>query len=518
LAGGWRAGNQSIGFDASDNSGIAETRVLVDGNVTARLGHGCDHTLPAPCPQGGDSYELNTNTLKPDGPHTISLQAVDAAGVVTQSDHRVLVDNSPPAPPRQVEVDGGEGWRSSNSFSLRWQNEADTGAPVAGAEYELCPASGQNCQRGQATGANLTTLAGLKAPAAGDYLLRLWLRDAAGNQDRRNAASPVHLRYDDEPPSAAFKGINPANPTRMAVEVTDRVSGLGGGSIEIKSERGKAWRPLASRVQDGQVVADLEDEHLRDGIYDLRALVADQAGNQRSTDRRLDGSAARLTLPLRLKTRLRVGAPRKTRSRGRARTALHRKIRVNFGRRVRLRGRLTTADGTAFPGAEILVMRRLDQAGAAPTPVATLRTSRTGRFSYLAPKGVNREILFRYTGTQTIRSITRTVLIRVRARTTFHPLRGSYINGELIRFRGRLRGGHIPTTGKLVEVQVRLRGKWRTFVTTRADRRGRWQRGYHFSGTRGRQVYRFRAVIPREASYPYVTGKSRRSRVVVRGL
>ena len=49
----------------------------------------------------------------------------------------------------------------------------------------------------------------------------------------------------------------------------------------------------------------IDDEHLPDGIYDLRARAVDLAGNERSTDRLADGRRAALALPLRIKTRLR---------------------------------------------------------------------------------------------------------------------------------------------------------------------------------------------------------------------
>jgi hypothetical protein len=106
----------------------------------------------------------------------------------------------------------------------------------------------------------------------------------------------------------------------------------------------------------------------------------------------------------------------------------------------------------------------------------------------------------------------------VRARSTIRPSRRTFVNGETMRLRGRLRGGSIPPEGKLVELQVLLRGKWRTFATTRATRRGRWRYDYRFDGTRGRQTYRFRARVPREATYPYETGVSRVVKVRVRGL
>ncbi len=84
--------------------------------------------------------------------------------------------------------------------------------------------------------------------------------------------------------------------------------------------------------------------------------------------------------------------------------------------------------------------------------------------------------------------------------------------------RGRLRGARIPPEGKLVELQVLLRGRFRTFATTRAAGDGRWSYDYRFDGTRGRQVYRFRARIPRESNYPFGTGRSAIARVRVRGL
>jgi hypothetical protein len=149
---------------------------------------------------------------------------------------------------------------------------------------------------------------------------------------------------------------------------------------------------------------------------------------------------------------------------------------------------------------------------------ATLKTNRRGGFSYRAPKGVSRTIRFRYEGTGTIRSATRDVALLVRARTTLRPSRRFFVNGETMRLRGRLRGRGIPPEGKLVELQVLLRGRWRTFATTRAALDGRWYYDYRFDGTRGSQTYRFRARVPREATYPYETGGSRVLRVRVRGL
>jgi hypothetical protein len=193
-------------------------------------------------------------------------------------------------------------------------------------------------------------------------------------------------------------------------------------------------------------------------------------------------------------------------------------VNIKFGRPVRIRGRLTASDGTPFAETDVLVLQRQHVTGAAWTPVATLKTSRSGRFSYLARRGVSREIRFRYGGTSVVRPANRDVYLRVGARSTFHADRDSFVNGETARFTGHLRGDHIPAGGKLVELQVFLRGRFHTFATTHTDDRGRWRYDYRFDGTHGRVKYRFRARVPREATYPFETGSSGAVRVAVHGL
>ena len=73
--------------------------------------------------------------------------------------------------------------------------------------------------------------------------------------------------------------------------------------------------------------------------------------------------------------------------------------------------------------------------------------------------------------------------------------------------------------GKLIYLQVYTRGRWSTFATPRANPvSGLWNEAYRFSATRGLVRYRFRVLVPREASFPYETGTSPSVRVTVRGL
>ena len=86
------------------------------------------------------------------------------------------------------------------------------------------------------------------------------------------------------------------------------------------------------------------------------------------------------------------------------------------------------------------------------------------------------------------------------------------LNGQAVTFTGRLRTLPAPASGKLVELQVRLSGRWQTFRTVRTDAAGRWAVPYRFKRTRGVQHYRFRAQLPHEASYPFRLVARARSR------
>ncbi|MGE3449196.1 MAG: hypothetical protein AB7H92_16645, partial [Microbacteriaceae bacterium] len=514
---GWLGGSQQLSFDAADNVGIRETNVLIDGNPTLGIANGCDYTLRVPCPNQGFSGAVDLRTVRPDGLHTLTLRAVDTAGNPATASRTIRVDNTPPAAPRDLAVVGGDGWRSSNAFSVSWTNpDPGGGAPVGGARYKLCPTDGpvSKCVAGEQSG-SLLSLSDLKVPADGDWKLTLWLVDAAGNASADLAAQPVRLRLDRGAPQLAFRAPDPADPTLVTVDADDGDgSGLASGQIEIRSVRSQTWRPLPTTLTGGRLTARLPDTSLRRGAYLLQARGVDQAGNERSTGLRADGQPAQITLPVRLRTKLKAGK----RVGHREWVRLKHRVRVRYGRAVRISGRLTTVDGNPIANTPLLVYSRARRTSAPTRLIGTVTTSRKGGYSYVIRKGVSRAIRFRYAGTPTIRSASGDVAVLVRASSTIHPRRRSLVNGETIRLHGTLRGTSIPNAGKLVELQVKMRGRYRTFATTRASRGGRWRYDYRFDGTRGQQIYRMRVRIPREATYPYEPGSSPAITVAVRGL
>jgi hypothetical protein len=409
-------------------------------------------------------------------------------------------------------VAGGEGWHRANAFDVTWANpDQGRAAPVAEARYRLCRAAAPGeCREGAQAGTGIAALQGLAVPGAGDWTLQVWLVDAAGNTEPARRSFPVHLRLDAQVDGAAFELPDRGDPRRLAVAVTDHVSGVAPGSIELR-RRGRArWRALPTTLSGARLTALVPDTELADGTYELRALAHDVAGNERVADRYADGSPATIVLPLRGTTRL-AGEARA----GRRRAALGGALTVAFGQRATVRGVLRTATRRPVAGATLLVAT-VPRAGGRARHAATLRTGRDGSFAYTAPAGPSRTVHLLYPGDEVLLPAHVLVRLRVPAAATLRPSRRAVRNGRTVTFTGRLRA-RPPEAGKLVTLQAFYRRAWRTFAITRADARGRFRQGYRFQATVGRVVYRFRARIERESSYPYETGVTPVVTVTVRG-
>jgi hypothetical protein len=527
-SGGWLSGSQSIGFDASDAAGIQNATATVDGREIVHAGNVCDYTYVTPCPQASVSQPVPTAGFGGDGPHTLTLSAVDGAGNPSSVSRTVLIDNTPPDAPQALAVDGGDGWRPTNNFNINLTLAPVTsGAPVAGANWQVCPVGGGPCTPGSASATDLTPQNAelkfpapgtyalpLKLPGPGAYTLKLWLRDAAGNQDSRLSAPPVTLAYDDASPTASFDAPDPNDPTLVAVDTTDRGSGVVSGTIQMRHRGGGNWLTLPTTVSDGRLLSHIDDERLGDGDYEFQATATDAAGNQRITTQRADGSPEIITLPLRLKIGMRSGVVVRTKHGAHLARAAYAK----YGQLVRVRGRLRSPEGNPLQDVEVQAWTQIRDGVTPPRLIATVKTTKSGSFTFLVRKGPSRSIKIRYAGTAQIRGVTKNLSLSVRSVTSIRSNHKRVVNGEAIRLHGRIRTGRIPARGKLVEVQVFTRGKWRTFATARAGHaHGTWSYNYRFDGTRGLQTYRFRARVPLEDGYPFATGRSGVVRVRVRG-
>jgi hypothetical protein len=526
-SGRWVSGEQGVRYTAGDNVGIQGARLFLGGRVVSGVTRPCNYARRAPCPSGPGQLGVETRNIRPlEGRIPLSVHVRDASGNASTAGAIAMIDNTPPSRV-DITAEGGQGWRRTSGFGVRWSNPAERYAPIVAAFARLCTAAGTSCRESRHAGSAISRIAGVSVPGPGDWTLSVWRQDAAGNAAPGYASVPVHLRYDPEPPQLAFEHQAVTDPTRVSVLVNDRVSGLAGGEIELRRQGSSVWQTLDVRRQGGRLLARIDDARLPAGTYELRARAADQAGNQGSTASRLDGSPMVLRLPLRFQATMTAGVVqtrivrKRVRRHGRRRMVKRRVIRlvpaahVRLGRRARISGRLTNTDGQPIAGGTVYVFSR--SATTAESFAGVLTTNGRGRFSYAAKGTRNRGLRFVYLGTPLALPAQRAVALLVRARSSLRASRRRARNGQAVTFRGRVSSLPVPAGGKLVEMQAHFRGRWRTFSTVRTDRRGRWHFRYRFGGTVGRIRYGFRAMLPAEAGYPFESGASPTVGVTVRG-
>ena len=260
--GAWVRGTQPLNYTASDNVGVQARR----GDHRRRGASGCTTRAcvlatptgpfadPLPCPNGPGQIALRTSDLL-EGTQPVVVEAQDAAGnSAVSSAVTARIDNTPP-PRVDVSVEGGEAWRNRNDFSSVWTNPAEGDrAPITAANYQLCAGGTANCSRGTHEELNVSRLP-VAVPRPGEWTLSIWRRDAAGNAEEDNASVPVTLRYDPEPPQLAFEPQQAADPTHVAVRVTDQVSGVADGVIEIGAAGSGVWHTLPTQKDGNRLVS-----------------------------------------------------------------------------------------------------------------------------------------------------------------------------------------------------------------------------------------------------------------------
>ena len=526
--GEWVSGTQAVEYEASDNVGVRGATAYLAGVAARPVSRDCNYSQRIPCPNGpGQLNEVDTQN-RPEGSQPLYVSAEDAAGNSADSPTvTARIDNTPPGAVG-VGLEGGEAWRNRNDYDVAWDNAPEPDrAPISAAHYRICHVGGGECVAGGQPGASIARIDHLTVPAPGEWELRLWREDAAGNQQPANASLPVRLRFDPEPPQLGFEAPSLADPTRVSVQVTDPISGLGGGEIAISQVGSGAWQELPTNQEGSHLVTRIDDATLPAGEYELRAIAHDQANNLASTDKRLDGQPMRLKLPLRVASAVRAGVVRKRSVRRTVRhggkphkvrrkiTVLEPRAKVRFGRHVRLAGQLVDHAGNPLSGASVQVYSHPREGNEGQ--VGTLTTDAHGHFAYVLEASASQTLRFVYPGTATRLPAEDKVALLVAGRSTFVVSRSRISNGQTVTFSGRVQGRPLPPTGKLLELQVRLPGEWETFRTIRSEPDGRWHIRYQFRRTCGVQPYELRIRLPGEAGYGLSSGASRVLTVRVKG-
>jgi hypothetical protein len=332
------------------------------------------------------------------------------------------------------------------------------------------------------------------------------VEDAAGNA--RTVLGPVTVTTDNAPPVAGLVAVSGVR--RVPETLTATASGFDGQAVEYAF----GWQRCAS---DGSGCVDVGSGRAyaltaADAGRRVRAVVAatDLGGTTKVASDPLAGGViepqpapapaatptatpspsatpAATPSPVTAAPPALVPAPvfpaRVTTSR--------RTIRTAYGRRVEIRGRVERG-GAPLPGATLDVGARPRARGARERREGGAGTAADGRFTYVAPAGPSRDLRIAATAAAAA-STSATVTILVRAAGTL----AAHRRGRVVTLSGRLRGGHVPRGGVLVEI---VAGR-RTAALVRTDARGAFT-----ARCRTARATRFRAVARGDTSWPFVAG------------
>jgi hypothetical protein len=247
---------------------------------------------------------------------------------------------------------------------------------------------------------------------------------------------------------------------------------------------------------------------LNDGAHALRLVVTDPTG----TNTAAYGPVQVRTLNQTAEcdpTVTSAASPVSARIKGARRSAVTRKS-----------GRGTVSGRIAGAGAGVVVnlLSRERRTGARAVVAATTTTDARGAYSLPVAAGPSRRLRAGWrqaTGSRFV-VCSKALDIRVPARATLKAKPRAVRAGARVRLRGRLLGGRVPARGKLIDLQARELGRWRTFATVRTRASGTFATRYRFRRAAPRKTYPMRVRVRPDAAYPYAVGYSKAVRVRVR--
>jgi hypothetical protein len=504
-----------------------------------------DTTIDVPVPAGASAPYNASAVLKdvPEGDVVLKARTISGAGVAgrTFGVTTLHIDKTPPTMTAANTPDPGTWQRASVAFVVEAKDTLSgttnpTGlAATDGAHITWRVDDGQPHNVAGATAQPSVTDDGVHTVYYRAY-------DLAGNPSPEQSAK---VRIDVTAPIGSFEAIDANDPRKFVADVQDAASGVAAGTIQLRAPGGD-WKSLdTSYDNSGHLVSKVTDDaQLPDGVYEARALVTDQAGNQGAVTTRRDGSPMQVAFPLRRPVTLAASTQVQTQvacrsvkvkslRRGKI---VRRKVKVckrtnvpstkrgkklvllpTITRKQYLFVQLHDSAGNPIKNAAITIADQ-PRTGGEFTERAHLATDGSGTTVYpIAPDGPSRTIRAAFHGTDQMKPASGDVSVFAPARTTIRVTPTKARRGKRAMFTGQLAGGYVPQVGKLVNLQVFFRGKWRTFATPRTNVKGAWRYAYRFTARYSRPLtYRFRAIVPREQAYPFEQGTSKQVKVTVR--
>ena len=172
--------------------------------------------------------------------------------------------------------------------------------------------------------------------------------------------------------------------------------------------------------------------------------------------------------------------------------------------------------GPAGPvaGATVCALTRTLVAGAPVVVGATALSGPGGAYSLELVPGAGRDVFVHVaTGDRVVAR--HGLQLRSIARPTLAVAPRRARNRDRLGFSGTLPGP--ACADRVVKVQARVgRRRWQVFRTDRAGSDCAYSARYRLRATRAARRYRFRALVPRQAGYPFEPGVSRTAVVEIR--
>lgn len=314
--------------------------------------------------------------------------------------------------------------------------------------------------------------------------------------------------FGSPPAGALFAGGTLAGSQGVSFSAADTGSGVQQATLEVDgfavSTQTLGCSPPYTAIVPCKLSASgtltLDTATLTDGPHSVRVLLKDAGGNATAY-----GPFTVTTANTPTACAAQVASELVTR--------VDRRGTIAYGGRLNVRG--TFAGAT--PGTVVRVISDVKGTAAPRLIAAPLTTDAQGRFTYRVPAGPSRSLRFAYrSGSEAAFRCSKPLVVNVRARVSLSASPRSVVSGSRVRFSGRLRGGHIPRNGKVVELQAFERGRWRTFRTVRSSAKGAFSYRYRFSFRAAGVTFPVRARVRAEAAYPFALGTSNRVRVRVR--
>ena len=471
------SGHAGLDVSATDTgSGLYRVRVLLDGVTRlARVVHAnggrCGDVNPVnaddyefafqvPCRLSASVTESFDTTSLPEGPAQLRVVVEDAGGnTATLVSRSVTVDNVPP--PTVVADPSIEGMtRRGSGVALvpgRWDDHGVEGEPLVRHQWQRCSRDGSSCV--DVPGATGSTF--VLGPEEVGRRMRV-VETASNNEGSSQAVSllsdVVTLEDGSLPPDQ------------------DGIDNDGDGQVDEPGETGGGGSGSGGHTDNPSGVSGT-----RLGSSSSSSTAGGVNGEGASRN-------ARLTVVFA------AGG-------GGTRT-------VAFTRAAVAEGQLVDENGRPIRNAVVDVVNTAAVRGAQARAAAPAVTGPDGRFVYRLPaRSSSRTVRFAYRYVREGDVVSEASLaLRVRAAVRL----AVRLRGVAVRYSGRVVSRPLPAAGKLVVLQGRVRGgRWQTFATRRASRRGTFRGRYRLKVRRPGVRLQFRARAVAEAGWPYLDGTSR---------